>query len=116
MMNVVSRAAIAQGLAEMAVNPLRTALSTLGVVMGIASVIATLALGDGLERYVRAELSAQTDVQAVTIASKTQETRDGFSFPNRTFPIFGMKDADDLQNFLGADGDVTMTVGGTTVV
>src|SRR6476619_6245688 len=90
-MRLVSLLSVAQGLAAMTVNPLRTALSTLGVVMGIASVIATLALADGLERYVRTQLAASTDVQAITVSSKTQEIRDGFAFPNRRYPIFGLR-------------------------
>lgn len=109
-------ASIVQGLAAMSVNPLRTALSTLGVIMGIASVISTLALADGMERYVRMQIAAQTDVQAITVSSRTQELRDGFAFPNRTYPIFSLRDAAELQSFLGADGDVTMTVSGRTIV
>jgi putative ABC transport system permease protein len=115
-MRLVSLLSVAQGLAAMTVNPLRTALSTLGVVMGIASVIATLALADGLERYVRTQLAASTDVQAITVSSKTQEIRDGFAFPNRSYPIFGLRDADELQAFLGDAGEVTMTVGGQAIV
>src|ERR1700750_3296460 len=98
-MPLVSRASIAQGFAAMAASPLRTALCTLGVVMGIASVIATLSLADGLDRYARSQIVAQTDIQAVAIGSRTQITRDGFSFPNRGYPVFAMKDAEELQAF-----------------
>jgi putative ABC transport system permease protein len=115
-MNIVSSASLSQGLAAMSVNPLRTALSTLGVVMGIASVIATLALADGMDEYARDRIAAQTDVQSITVSSKTQELRDGFPFPNRSYPIFGLRDAGDLQAFLGARGEVTMSVAGTAVV
>ncbi len=115
-MNLVSRASLVEGLAAMSVNPLRTILSTLGVVMGIASVIGTLALADGLEKYARLQVAAQTDVQSITITSRTQEIRDGFAFPNSTYPIFTLRDAGDLQAFLGPDADVTMTVGGSAVV
>jgi putative ABC transport system permease protein len=111
-----SRASIMQGFAAMSINPLRSVLSTLGVVMGIASVIATLSLGDGLERQVRAQLDAQTDVQAITVSSKTQELRDGFAFPNNKYPTFGIHDAEDLQSYLGSSANVTMTVGGNAVV
>ena len=48
-MEIVFRASIAQGVDALSVNPLRTALATLGVIMGIASVIATLALADGVD-------------------------------------------------------------------
>ena len=112
----MSRASLAQGLDAMSVNPLRTALSTIGVVMGIASVIATLALADGLEQYARSQIAAQTDVQSIAVTSRTQQIREGFAFPNGTYPIFGLRDADDLQAFLGAKGEVTMSVAGTAVV
>ncbi|HEY4304932.1 MAG TPA: ABC transporter permease [Gemmatimonadaceae bacterium] len=115
-MHIVSRASVAEGFAAMAANPLRTTLCTLGVVMGIASVIATLALTDGLDRYVRQQIVSSTDVQAVAISSRTQIYREGFSFPNRSFPIFTLKDADELQDFLGRDGTVTMSVGGSGIV
>jgi putative ABC transport system permease protein len=115
-MHIVSRASIAEGFSAMATNPLRTALCTLGVVMGIASVIATLALADGLDRYARDQIAANTDVQAVAVSSRTQVFREGFSFPNRTYPVFTLKDAEELQSALGADGTVTMSIGGAGVV
>ena len=94
-MIAVSRASFAEGLSAMAVNPLRTALSTLGVVMGIGSVIATLALADGLEGYLRDRIATQTDVQSIAISSRTQNIRDGFAFPNNGYPVFGLRDAAD---------------------
>lgn len=115
-MHIVSRASIAEGFSEMAANPLRTTLCTLGVVMGIASVIATLALADGLDRYAREQIASTTDIQAIAVNSRTQIYREGFSFPNRTYPVFTLKDGDELQSFLGADGVVTMSVGGSGVV
>jgi putative ABC transport system permease protein len=118
-MNFVSRASLAEGVAAMTVNPLRTTLSTLGVVMGIASVIATLALADGLEQYTRSRIAAQTDVQSIAVSSKTQDIRDGFPFPNNRFPTFAVRDANDLRDFLGASGanvDVTMSVSGEAIV
>lgn len=115
-MNRVSWAAVREGVAAMVVNPLRTALSTLGVVMGIASVIATLSMTDGVELFLREQIAAQTDVQAVSVSSKTQIDRDGFSFPNRSYAVFSQRDGDELQRFLGRDDIVTMSVGGVAVV
>jgi putative ABC transport system permease protein len=111
-----ARASIAQGLVALALSPLRTALSTLGVVIGIASVIATLALADGLERYARAQLDAETDVQAISVAPRTHELRDGFAVPTRRYPRFGPRDAEELRGFLGARSEVTLSVSGRAVV
>jgi putative ABC transport system permease protein len=115
-MHIVSRASIVEGFSAMAANPLRTALCTLGVIMGIASVIATLALADGLDRYARDQIASSTDVQAVAVTSRTQVFREGFAFPNHVFPVFTLKDGDELQEFLGDDGTVTMSVAGSGVV
>ncbi|MEO7217776.1 MAG: ABC transporter permease, partial [Gemmatimonadaceae bacterium] len=52
-----------QGLRALGINPLRTSLSTLGIVIGVASVIMTLSLGDGLGNYARDSLAVTTDVQ-----------------------------------------------------
>ncbi|HMA41751.1 MAG TPA: ABC transporter permease [Gemmatimonadales bacterium] len=37
-------------------NPLRTGLSTLGIVIGVAALVAVLAVGDGVERYARRQI------------------------------------------------------------
>ena len=100
----------------MTVNPLRTALSTLCIVIGVASVIATLALTDGLEGYARDRIAAQTDVQSIAIASKTQEFRDGFAIPVGGYPVFDLSDAAELQRRLETRGEVTMVASGQAIV
>ncbi len=100
----------------MTVNPLRTTLSTLGIVIGVASVIATLALTDGLEEYARDRIAAQTDVQSILIASKTQELRDGFAMPVGGYPVFDLSDAAELQRRLETRGEVTMIASGQAIV
>ena len=115
-MHSAARASVFQGIAATAANPLRTGLSTLGVVIGVASVIATLALGDGLERYARDEIAAETDVQAVTVSSRTSILRDGFSFPVGGYPVFDLPDADELQRHLRRDGEVGLVASGQAVI
>ena len=115
-MSAIWRAAIIQGLVAMAIHPLRTALSTLGIVIGVASLTATLALTDGLQQYVRQELARQTDVQTIAVSSRTVEMRDGFAFPTRGFPIFEHADAGDLQRSLGSAAEVTMVASGEAIV
>jgi putative ABC transport system permease protein len=105
-----------QGLLSTTENPLRTALSTLGVVIGVASVIATLSLTDGLEQYTRAMLAARTDVQSVTVASRRTETRDGFDFPVSGYAVLGLHDATDLERHLASIAEVTMVASTQAVV
>ena len=72
---------IREALSTLASNPLRTALSTLGIVMGSASLVAVLALGDGLDHYVRREIERTTDFQAVVLSPVFSRTVDGQRFP-----------------------------------
>jgi putative ABC transport system permease protein len=58
-------------------DPLRTALSTLGVVVGVAALVAVLALSDGVERFSRAELARTTDLEAVVLRPLMERTVDG---------------------------------------
>lgn len=69
------------GTAALRVNPLRTSLSTLGVIIGVAALVAVLSLGDGMERSARERIGATTDLQAMSVASRTVENMDGDFFP-----------------------------------
>ncbi|MBC7893905.1 MAG: ABC transporter permease [Cytophagaceae bacterium] len=111
-----SYASILQGLVATTVNPLRTGLSTLGVLIGVASVITTLSLADGLEQYARAEMSARTDVQTVLVTSRLTETRDGFDFPVAGYVVLGLQDAAELGRRLATDAEVTMVASTQAVV
>lgn len=79
MPNVLS--ALRVGLATLQSNPLRTSLSTLGVVIGVASLVAVLAVGDGLEKFVRAQIEQTTDLQSIGIRSRSSDVVDGIVVP-----------------------------------
>jgi putative ABC transport system permease protein len=105
-----------EGFVALTINPFRTALATAGVTIGVASVITTLILIDGLERYVRDRATAETDAQSISIAPRTTISRDGFSYPNHGYPTFHGDVAADLTNWLGRSAEVTMTATVTTTV
>jgi putative ABC transport system permease protein len=69
------------GTAALRVNPLRTSLSTLGVIIGVAALVAVLSLGDGMERTARERIGATSDLQSMVVASRTVENMDGDFFP-----------------------------------
>jgi putative ABC transport system permease protein len=85
--------AIDVGVDALRVNPLRTALSTLGIIIGVASLVSVLSLGDGMERYIRAEIERTTDVQTVFVLPKRTEEVDGRTLPVRDYPVFTARDA-----------------------
>lgn len=58
---------------------MRTTLSTLGVIIGVASLVTILALGDGLERFSRLQIEQTTDLQTILITPRTTQMVDGLS-------------------------------------
>lgn len=102
-------AAIAVGFETLRVNPLRTILSTLGVIIGVSALVAVLSVGDGMERSVRSQIESTTDLQAITINARTTEEVDGQFFP---LPNPVQLTADDARRIRAIDGvkSVTLTV------
>ncbi len=85
-------------------NPLRTLLSTLGVIIGVASFVAVLSLGDGMQAAARAQLEHLTDVQTVSVAPRTYQEVDGERIPVHGYPVFTPADAEDVATFTHASG------------
>lgn len=63
---------------------MRTVLSTLGMVIGVAALVAVLSLGDGMERTARRQLETSTPVLAVGVSTRRNEEVDGdvFALPD----------------------------------
>lgn len=81
------------GLQALRVNPLRTFLSALGVVIGVASLVAVLSLGDGMERFARDEIERTTSLQNVSIDAVAADTLDGVPVPRQEVLVFGEAEA-----------------------
>lgn len=79
-------------LANIKANPLHTFLSTLGIIIGVASLVAILALGDGLEQTGREQLANTTSLNMVTITSNAYKTVDDIRVPITNRPVFGLSD------------------------
>ena len=97
-------------------NPLRTILSTLGVVMGVASLVAVLAIGDGVEEFARSQLQRTTDLQTITIAPITYELIDHVRVPRSGYPSFTLRDSDSLATALTGAATVSIVASGNGLV
>jgi putative ABC transport system permease protein len=98
--NVQMSTPIVLALQTLRANPLRTALSTLGIVMGAASLSAVLALGDGAEAFARRRLEAE-GLQTVLVAAKTADQVDGVRIPRASVVRLGPDDATSLTSVVG---------------
>ena len=104
------------GVETLRFNPLRTVLSTLGVVIGVASLVAVLAIGDGAEAFARDQIARTTDLQTLLVRPRTEETIDDVRIPRTTWPVFTLPDADGLAAALGTRGTVSASVTGAARV
>jgi putative ABC transport system permease protein len=90
-------------------NPLRTFLSTLGIVIGVASLVAVLSLGDGMEQFVRTQIGETTDLQAIGVSARRFRQVDDANLPVVDPVRFTIADAPSLAAALG-----TLAVAGAT--
>lgn len=97
-------------------NPLRTILSTLGIIMGVAALVAVLAIGDGIEKYARGQIESTTDLQTIVVGPILYDKIDGAPIPRRDFPLFTLSDADSLARRLAGSASVAPTIQGGTRV
>jgi len=112
----VLASSIRVGFDTLRANPLRTLLSTLGVIMGVASLISVLSLGDGFERFARAQIERTTDLQMISVSPRTTQIIDGQPFPRTDFPIFGASDGDSVRQLAGKSTLVMLQANGQALV
>ncbi|HEU4699233.1 MAG TPA: ABC transporter permease, partial [Gemmatimonadales bacterium] len=106
-------AAMRVGLDTLRANPLRTLLSVLGVIMGVASLVAVLAIGDGVERFARDQIEQTTDLQTIALQPRVFEEVDGMRLPRKGgYPVFTLADRDALAAALGPAAGVAPLVQG----
>jgi len=97
-------AAIVVGFETLRANPLRTLLSTLGVIIGVSALVAVLSIGDGVERSIRGQIETTTDLQAINIRARTVEEIDGQSFPLADPVRLTIEDARSIRGLQGVSG------------
>jgi len=97
----IALASVLIGVDALRANPLRTVLSTLGVIIGVASLVAILALGDGLESYTRQQIATTTDLQTILVDSRTTTQIDGLSVRRTDAVAITPARADSLAAALG---------------
>ena len=84
-------------LSNIRANPLHTFLSTLGIIIGVASLVAILALGDGLEQTGRKQLANTTSLNILNVSSNSYKTVDDIRIPVKNRPRLTVNNARDLE-------------------
>jgi putative ABC transport system permease protein len=112
----VIAASVRVGFETLRANPLRTLLSTLGIIMGVASLVSVLALGDGFEHFARTQIERTTDLQMMSVIPRTVQMIDGQQFPRSDYPVFTEADADSVRRLAGPGALVSMEASGQALV
>ena len=102
-------------LSTLRANPLRTFLSTLGIVIGVASLVAVLSLGDGMERYFRSQIGQTTDLQAIGLTARQTREVDGVNIPVDSPVVFTMADVTALTSAVRPFAVVGATAPGVAI-
>jgi putative ABC transport system permease protein len=116
MLDRIAASSLRVGFDTLRSNPLRTLLSTLGIIMGVAALVSVLSLGDGMERFARDQISQTTDLQTVTLAPSLFRTVDGQRFPRTDVVSLTREDADAVASVVGDAGITTMVLSGQALV
>jgi putative ABC transport system permease protein len=82
------------GFAALRANPLRTLLSTLGVVMGVGAMVSVLSMGDGVEQFAREQIERTTDLLQIAVTPTTSTMVDGVFARRADIVQFTIADAE----------------------
>jgi putative ABC transport system permease protein len=104
------------GLETLRINPMRTFLSMLGVVIGVAALVAVLSVGDGMQSYFRQQVTRTTSVQNVFVNAITSDTMDGLTIPRERFHRFGAEDAEAARAEIPGIAGAMVSLQGTSTM
>jgi putative ABC transport system permease protein len=82
---------------NMRANPMHTILSTLGIIIGIAALVAILSVGDGLEKLGREQIGSNTSLQYMSVTSQLSEFKNGIRIPLENRHALNYADYEDVK-------------------
>lgn len=89
--------AFAQAIDSIRSNFFHTFLSILGIVIGVAALVAILSLIDGMEKYAQEQISSTTDLQNIKVETQTHKTVNNIRLAKDTFAILNFEKFTTLQ-------------------
>jgi len=116
MANPLLAISISVGFETLRANPLRTILSTLGIVIGVGALVSVLSVGDGMERLARDQIGRTTDLQRISVTPRLFRIVDGTPFPVADSPKFGLAEAAAIRQVVGDSATVNMLTNGSALV
>lgn len=119
-LRTLNRAALVEsarvGADALRTNPMRTVLSTTGVIIGVAALVAAFAITDGVDVWSRQLIMRESSVQDVAVTPVTSQIVNGRYFPVRGYPVFDAGDADRARSEIPGVIRSTLMLNGDTQV
>lgn len=85
-----------------------TVLSVLGIVIGVAALVAILSLIDGMEQFAREQLARTTSVKGILVSTETSVTRNGISIPKDSVQVFDYTAYRQINSALAGSASVNL--------
>jgi putative ABC transport system permease protein len=97
-------------------NPTRTTLSTTGVIIGVAALVAAFSITDGVDLWARALIARESSVQDVSITPRTSTVVAGRTIPLNGYPILTAEDAERAKAEVPGVAQYALTLTGSAPV
>ena len=110
------RAAFAEAFRNLRNNFFQTVLSVLGIIIGVAALVAMLSIIDGLERMAREGIAENSGMESVVIQAKTHRTQDGIRVPMESTATLTRPLMDSMLSGMPYPAAAQLFVAGATLV
>jgi putative ABC transport system permease protein len=97
-------------------NPMRTTLSTTGVIIGVAALVAAFSITDGVDLWARALIARESSVQDVSITPRTSAVVAGRTVPISGYPVLTAEDAERAKAEVPGVAQYALTLTGNAPV
>jgi putative ABC transport system permease protein len=97
-------------------NPTRTTLSTTGVIIGVAALVAAFSITDGVDVWARALIARESSVQDVSITPRTSTVVAGRTIPLSGYPVLTAEDAERAKSEVPGVAQYALTLTGSAPV
>ena len=97
-------------------NPTRTTLSTTGVIIGVAALVAAFSITDGVDVWARALIARESSVQDVSITPRTSTVVAGRTIPISGYPVLTAEDAERAKSEVPGVAQYALTLTGSAPV
>jgi putative ABC transport system permease protein len=97
-------------------NPTRTTLSTTGVIIGVAALVAAFSITDGVDLWARALIARESSVQDVSITPRTSTVVAGRTIQLSGYPVLTAEDAERAKAEVPGVAQYALTLTGSAPV